>query len=91
MDFSALPPELVSQMPIVAVLLWIGVQSRKEMVAAITRLTERVDHVRLEVRALRSDLGRLDNVEDIDDDLPPVAPAPPPPAPILLARRDLRS
>ena len=87
MDFSALPPELVSQMPIVAVLLWIGVQSRKEMVAAITRLTERIDQVRLEVRALRVDLGRID---DIDGDLPPVAPAPPPPTPIPLARRDLR-
>ena len=88
MDFSALPPELVSQMPIVAVLLWIGVQSRKEMVAAITRLTERVDQVRLEVRALRVDLGRFD---DIDGDLPPVAPAPPPPAPIPISRRDLHS
>ena len=88
MDFSALPPELVSQMPIVAVLLWIGVQSRKEMVAAITRLTERIDQVRLEVRALRVDLGRVD---DIDDDLPPVAPAPPPPAPTPLHRRDLHS
>jgi hypothetical protein len=87
MDFSALPPELVGQMPIVAVLLWIGVQSRKEMVAAITRLTERIDQVRLEVRALRVDLGRTD---DLDDDLPPVAPAPPPPAPIAIGRGDLR-
>jgi hypothetical protein len=88
MDFSALPPELVSQMPIVAVLLWIGVQSRKEMVAAITRLTERIDQVRLEVRALRVDLGRVD---DIDDDLPPVAPAPPPPGHVPISRRDLHS
>ena len=83
MDFSTLPPELASQMPLVAMLLWIGVQSRKEMLAAIARLTERIDQVRLEVRALRVDLGRPD---DLDDDLPPVAPAPPPPAPIALGR-----
>jgi len=88
MDFSNLPPELVSQMPLVAVLLWIGVQSRKEMLAALNRLSDRIDQVRLEVRALRVDLGRAD---DIDGDLPPVVPAPPPPAPIPIARRDLRS
>ncbi len=58
MDFTALPPELVSQMPLVAVLLWLGVQSRKELIAAIGRLSDRIDQVRLEVRALRSDLGR---------------------------------
>lgn len=67
MDFSTLPPELVSQMPLVAVLLWIGVQSRKEILAALTGLTERIDQVRLEVRALRVDLGRID---DDDDDTP---------------------
>lgn len=91
MDFSALPPELVSQMPLVAVLLWIGVQSRKELIAAIERLSERIDQVRAEVRALRVDLGRPDvpGVLDDDDDLPPVAPAPPPPAPIPLAGREL--
>jgi len=88
MDFSNLPPELVSQMPMVAVLLWIGVQSRKEMLAALNRLSDRIDQVRLEVRALRVDLGRPD---DIDGDLPPVAPAPPPPAPIPLRRTDLHS
>jgi len=68
MDFSTLPPELVSQMPLVAVLLWIGVQSRKEILAALAGLTERIDQVRLEVRALRVDLGRLD--DDGDDDTP---------------------
>jgi len=87
MDFSSLPPELVSQMPLVAVLLWIGVQSRKEMLAALNRLTERIDQVRLEVRALRVDLGRTD---DLDDDLPPVAPAPPPPAPVAISRGEHR-
>jgi len=83
MDFSTLPPDLVAQMPLVALLLWIGLQSRKEMVAAIERLTERIDQVRLEVRALRVDLGR----DVVDDDLPPVAPAPPPPTPISAAGR----
>ena len=58
MDFSNLPPELVSQMPMVAVLLWIGVQSRKELLGAIRELSQRIDQVRLEVRALRVDLGR---------------------------------
>ena len=87
MDFSNLPPELVSQMPMVAVLLWIGVQSRKEMLAALNRLSDRIDQVRLEVRALRVDLGRP---ADLDDDLPPVAPAPPPPTPIALAGREAR-
>ena len=69
MDFSALPPELVAQMPLVAVLLWIGIQARKEVLAALTGLTERIDQVRLEVRALRVDLGRPD---DFDDDEPPI-------------------
>jgi|GEM_PF-2473124 len=87
MDFSNLPPELVSQMPIVAVLLWIGVQSRKELLAALDRLSDRIDDVRLEVRALRVDLGRRD---DFDDEAPPAAPAPPPLAPVALARRELR-
>ncbi len=77
MDFSTLPPELVGQMPLVALLLWIGIQSRKELLAAMASLTERVDQVRLEVRALRVDLGR----DVLDDDLPPAAPAPPPPTP----------
>ncbi len=68
MDFTSLPPELVSQMPLVAALLWLGVQSRKELVAAIARLSDRIDRVRLEVRALRSDLGR----PGLDDDEPPL-------------------
>ncbi len=87
MDFSNLPPELVSQMPIVAVLLWIGMQSRKELLAALDRLSDRIDDVRLEVRALRVDLGRSD---DFDDDVPPAAPAPPPLAPVALGRRERR-
>ena len=69
MDFSNLPPELVSQMPLVAVLLWIGVQSRKEMLAALTRLSDRIDQVRLEVRALRVDIGHGRVPED---DQPPL-------------------
>ena len=69
MDFSNLPPELVSQMPLVAVLLWIGVQSRKEMLAALTRLSDRIDQVRLEVRALRVDIGHVRALED-DDQTP---------------------
>jgi len=70
MDFSNLPPELVSQMPLVAVLLWIGVQSRKEMLAALTRLSDRIDQVRLEVRALRVDIGHPRALED--DEQPPL-------------------
>ncbi len=70
MDFSNLPPELVSQMPLVAVLLWIGVQSRKEMLAALTRLSDRIDQVRLEVRALRVDIGHPRAFDD--DGQPPL-------------------
>ena len=69
MDFSNLPPELVSQMPLVAVLLWIGVQSRKEMLAALTRLSDRIDQVRLEVRALRVDIGHPRVLKE-DDEMP---------------------
>jgi len=70
MDFSNLPPELVSQMPLVAVLLWIGVQSRKEMLAALARLSDRIDQVRLEVRALRVDIGRPRSLDD--EEQPPL-------------------
>jgi hypothetical protein len=57
MNFSDLPPELVSQMPLVAVLLWIGIQSRRELLGAIAKLTDRIDQVRLEVHALRLQLS----------------------------------
>ena len=71
MDFSTIPPELFSQMPMVAVLLWIGIQARKELLASLERLSERVGSVQMEVRGLRLDLVREVMHEADDDDVTP--------------------
>ncbi len=71
MDFSTVPPELFSQMPMVAVLLWIGIQARKELLASLDRLSERGGAVQLEVRGLRLDLVREVLHETDDDEVTP--------------------
>ena len=66
MNLSDLPPELISQAPLAAVLWWIGVQARKELLAGITRLEQGLGGVRGELRSLRRDLGQ----QLIDDEEP---------------------
>ena len=73
MDFSSLPPDLLSQTPLVAILLWIAIQTRKEILSALQTLGLAVVAVQTEIRELRIDLGQT-----VPPPAPPVVPAPPP-------------
>jgi hypothetical protein len=53
-----LPPELVAELPLAAVLLWIGIQARRELVSAIDKLGGGISDMRGELRELRRDFAR---------------------------------
>lgn len=72
MDFSSLPPDLLSQTPLVAILLWIAVQTRREILSALETLGLAIVAVQTEIRELRRDLGQTPSSS---------APAPPPSPP----------
>jgi len=73
-DFSSLPPDLLSQTPLVAILLWMAVQTRREILSALEKLGLALVAVQTEIRELRRDLGQTPSSS-------PAAPPPPPPAP----------
>ena len=76
MDFSSLPPDLLSQTPLVAILLWIAIQTRREILSALEKLGLAIVAVQTEIRELRIDLGQT-----TPRPAPPVVPAPPPSPP----------
>ena len=82
MDFSSLPPDLLSQTPLVAILLWMAVQTRREILSALEKLGLAIVAVQTEIRELRMDLG-----QPVAPPVPPVISAPPPspPAPPIVA------
>lgn len=50
-----MPPEIWEQAPVVAVILWIGIQSRREVIQRFDKITDRLDAVLVELVAVARD------------------------------------